>query len=167
MVQPDKPQTTIWRMRIACKIPKATNAHAEYVIVVAVPLQQWLDERAAMLCYTYVACRVVSSFRRWLTVVKMYTTSLVGVVSKLQAGQPTNRDFIPCKARDFSSTQTPRRGLKPTVILFGEYCGWSGRGREAHRSRHIERKLTKSGAISPYPYMPSWRTEGISPVNIK
>jgi len=27
MVQSDKPQMTIWRMRIACWIPKATNTH--------------------------------------------------------------------------------------------------------------------------------------------
>ena len=27
IVQPDRPQVTIWRMRIACWIPKATNTH--------------------------------------------------------------------------------------------------------------------------------------------
>jgi len=31
-------------MRIACWILKATNTHSEYVIIVAFPLQQWLDE---------------------------------------------------------------------------------------------------------------------------
>ena len=41
MVQPDRPQMTIWRMRIACWIPKATNTHSEYVILIALPLQQW------------------------------------------------------------------------------------------------------------------------------
>ena len=29
MVEPDRPQVTIWRMRTACCIPKATNAHTE------------------------------------------------------------------------------------------------------------------------------------------
>jgi hypothetical protein len=29
MVQPDRPQMTIWRIRIACWIPKATNKHSE------------------------------------------------------------------------------------------------------------------------------------------
>jgi len=29
-VQPDRPQMTVWRMRIACWIPKATNTHSEY-----------------------------------------------------------------------------------------------------------------------------------------
>jgi len=26
-VEPDRPEMTIWRMRIACWIPKATNTH--------------------------------------------------------------------------------------------------------------------------------------------
>ena len=49
----------IWRMRIACWIPKATNTHSEYVMLIAFPLQQWLHERASILCYTYIACIVV------------------------------------------------------------------------------------------------------------
>ena len=32
-VEPDRPQTTIWRMRIACWIPKSTNTFSEYVIL--------------------------------------------------------------------------------------------------------------------------------------
>jgi hypothetical protein len=39
-VQPDRPQMTIGRMRIAYWIPKATNTHSEYVILIAFPLQQ-------------------------------------------------------------------------------------------------------------------------------
>jgi hypothetical protein len=54
-VQPDRPHTTIGRMRIACWIPKATNTHSEYVILVAFPLQQWLHERASVLRYTHIA----------------------------------------------------------------------------------------------------------------
>jgi len=41
-------------MRNACEIPKATNTHSEYVIIIAFPLQQWLRERASVLRYTYV-----------------------------------------------------------------------------------------------------------------
>jgi hypothetical protein len=39
-VEPDRPQMTnvVWCMRIACWIPKATNTHSQYVILVAVPL---------------------------------------------------------------------------------------------------------------------------------
>jgi hypothetical protein len=54
-----RPQMTIWRMRIACWIPKATNTHSEYVILIAFPLQQSLYERASMLRCTYVACPAI------------------------------------------------------------------------------------------------------------
>ena len=40
---------TIRRMRIACWILKATNTHTEYVILIALPLQQWLHERSSVL----------------------------------------------------------------------------------------------------------------------
>jgi len=39
----------IWRMRIACWIPKATGTHAEYAILIAFPRQQWLRQHAWML----------------------------------------------------------------------------------------------------------------------
>ena len=42
-VQPDRPQMTIWRTRIACRIPTATNADSEYVIRIAFLLQQWFQ----------------------------------------------------------------------------------------------------------------------------
>jgi hypothetical protein len=40
IVQPDRPEVTVRRMRIACWILKATNIHSEYAIFVAFPLQQ-------------------------------------------------------------------------------------------------------------------------------
>jgi len=39
-VEPDKPQMTTWRMRIACTIPKATNAPSEHVIFIALARQR-------------------------------------------------------------------------------------------------------------------------------
>ena len=44
-----------WGIRIACWISKATDAHSEYVIFIAFPLQQWLQEHASVLRYTYIA----------------------------------------------------------------------------------------------------------------
>jgi hypothetical protein len=38
IVERDRPQLTIWRMRIACWIPKAKNTHSEYVILNPFPL---------------------------------------------------------------------------------------------------------------------------------
>ena len=46
----------IWRMRLACCIPEATDTHSEYVILITFLLQRQLHERASMLCYTYIAC---------------------------------------------------------------------------------------------------------------
>ena len=40
---------TVWRMCIERYIPKATDTHSEYVILIAFPLQQWLHERALIL----------------------------------------------------------------------------------------------------------------------
>ena len=55
IVEPERPQMTIWRMRIACWIPKATDIHTEYAILIAFPTQQWLHERASLLRYTYIS----------------------------------------------------------------------------------------------------------------
>jgi hypothetical protein len=52
IVQPERPHMTIWRMRIACRIPKATDTNSEYVIIIALPLQQWLHERSSILRYS-------------------------------------------------------------------------------------------------------------------
>jgi hypothetical protein len=57
-VEPDSPQTTIWRMRIACWIPKGTNLYSEYVILIFLPLQQRLHELASTLRHNYTACLV-------------------------------------------------------------------------------------------------------------
>jgi len=46
---------TIWRTRITCWIPKAPDAHSEYVIPTAFPVQQWLHESFSVLRYTYIA----------------------------------------------------------------------------------------------------------------
>jgi len=42
IVEPGRPQITIWRMRVVRCIPKATNTHSQYVILFAFPLQRWL-----------------------------------------------------------------------------------------------------------------------------
>jgi hypothetical protein len=59
IVEPDRRQLTIWRMRIACWITKAIDTHSEYVIVVF-PRHQWLHERAPMLRCTSVASLTTS-----------------------------------------------------------------------------------------------------------
>ena len=39
----------IQRMRIASEVPRATNTHSEYVMLIAFPLQQWLREHVSVL----------------------------------------------------------------------------------------------------------------------
>ena len=58
IVEPGRTQMTIWHIRIACWIPKATNTPSEYVLIIASPQQQWLRERALILRYMYTACLV-------------------------------------------------------------------------------------------------------------
>ena len=53
-VEASRPQITIWRMCIACWIPKATNTLLEYVMYVTFLLQQWLNERTSVSPYTYI-----------------------------------------------------------------------------------------------------------------
>ena len=49
VIESGRPQMKIWRRRIACWIPKATQTLSEYVIFIAIPLQQWLHGRASIL----------------------------------------------------------------------------------------------------------------------
>ena len=58
ILQPIRLQMTIWRMRISCWTPKATNTFSECVTLFAFPLQHWSHERASMLRYTYSVCLV-------------------------------------------------------------------------------------------------------------
>jgi hypothetical protein len=57
IVQPGRPQMTVWRMRIARWIPKDTNTHTHTgcVILFAFPMQLCLHESASLLRYTYIA----------------------------------------------------------------------------------------------------------------
>jgi len=51
----------IWRMRIACWIPKAANTHSEYVTHITFSLEQLLSERDSLLLSTCIACRVTKT----------------------------------------------------------------------------------------------------------
>jgi hypothetical protein len=58
VVDPDRPQITIWRVRIACWLTKVTDTRLECTILISFPLQQWLNELTSMLRYTYIASPV-------------------------------------------------------------------------------------------------------------
>jgi hypothetical protein len=44
IVERVKPRMTIWRMRTACWMSKATNTRSQYVILTAVPLKQLAEQ---------------------------------------------------------------------------------------------------------------------------
>jgi len=50
---------TVWGMRLAYWISKATDAHSEYVIRIAFSQLQCLHELALTLRYMYIACLVL------------------------------------------------------------------------------------------------------------
>jgi len=52
-VVPGRPQMMIiWLMCISRWVPKATHTQSEYAILIAFVLQQWLHERASVLCHS-------------------------------------------------------------------------------------------------------------------
>ena len=62
IVEPDRPQMTILRMRIACWIIKARDTHSEY----GIPWQKWLGESLSLLRYTYItSCIWFHSLSVW------------------------------------------------------------------------------------------------------
>jgi len=58
IVQPDRTQIIVWRMRILCWIPTAANT-LRICDIYYYARQQLLHERASMLHYTYIACLVL------------------------------------------------------------------------------------------------------------
>ena len=58
IVEQCRQRVTLWRMRIACWITKATDTHSEYVILTAFPQQQWLRESPLtprrLMSYIYI-----------------------------------------------------------------------------------------------------------------
>jgi hypothetical protein len=62
IVEPNGPHMKTWLLPFASCIPKATNTHSKYVIIIVFPLQQWFHERASVLRYTYVACLITRNF---------------------------------------------------------------------------------------------------------
>ena len=64
----------IWRMRVACCIPKDTDTHTEYVILIALPRYRWLCERASVLRCTTLPVLYVSQNKQQ----RFYYTVLTG-----------------------------------------------------------------------------------------
>ena len=63
IVELGRPEMTIRHMPNACWISKVANTHSEYVILIALPLQQWLHKHSSMLHYVCIAL----SFTAYIT----------------------------------------------------------------------------------------------------
>ena len=68
-----RPQTTIWRMRIACCISKAINTRSENVILIAFSLHQRLQER--FQCYVIRTLPVFNKIQQDATVCRSLFTA--------------------------------------------------------------------------------------------
>ena len=84
IVERGRPQMAIWRMRIACWIPKAKNTHSQYVIFIAFPSQQWLHERAAMLRFKHI---LSCSYVLWLSTADALSCKTFSVAESVKQGR--------------------------------------------------------------------------------
>jgi len=69
---------TIWRVRIACWIPEATNIHSDYVILITLSQQQRLHACASVLRYMYIGCLVIKKLwiqRREIGTFEVHSTN--------------------------------------------------------------------------------------------
>ena len=64
LVEPDKLQVTIWRMRILFWLHKATNTLSEYVKFIVLTQQQWLHEQWYVICKLRALLIVLFSCKR-------------------------------------------------------------------------------------------------------
>jgi hypothetical protein len=77
-VEPDRPQMTIWRMRIVCRILGVANTYSQYVLLTAFPPKQWFHERASLLRYMYIGCLVVQCISVYITLLLVVWTDGIG-----------------------------------------------------------------------------------------
>jgi len=64
IVEQDRPQTTIWRMHIACWIPKGTNTKSEYVVLIVFYCNNGCTN--ASQCYVILTL-ILLTWRKWWT----------------------------------------------------------------------------------------------------
>jgi hypothetical protein len=80
---------TIWRMLVACWVPKATNTHFEYSVVIVFPWRLWLYERSSFLRFMYIA---FLDFAWWQTKIRIENWNIQDVfqncLNKLTAWVP-------------------------------------------------------------------------------
>ena len=133
-------QMTIWRMRIACCIPKASNTNSEYVILIAFPQHHWWHETTSMLCYTHTACLVCF----FLDVGRMHKVQMYFLNMKSQFSW-----LCVCVQFHFCQSATAPRGALPpyywgyTITLVRTPLDeWSAHRRDLYLITHNTRQTS-------------------------
>ena len=85
-------ENTKRRMRLACWMPKATNTHLKYAILIAFSLQNCLQECASII-RPYFACLLISNFGLFLVVEKLSPTQREGHRLTVQMNRVLARKF--------------------------------------------------------------------------
>ena len=100
IVELDRSKMTIWRMRIARWILKATDPHSEYVILIPLPQQQWLYEHTLVLLYKYVAW-LVRCFTLGQEAVQNVSMSVPGTSNFTKSVMKGSSLKVVCQANPF------------------------------------------------------------------
>ena len=92
------------KMGFACRIPKATNTLSQYLMLIALPLKQWLHKRTSMLRCTYNVSLVISELSISITVYGIYWLFLLCLTTEGQYYQYKTRNAMTshdtCGAQD-------------------------------------------------------------------
>jgi len=85
VVQPERPQISVWRMRLAC-----------WICNTAFPQQQWFRERLSMFCYLMVTLHpFLANFLHWRTRRTHRPTALcLACGHTAHARRPRSRQFL-------------------------------------------------------------------------
>jgi len=109
-------------MRIACGIPKATNNHSEYAILIAFLPQQWSHERIWKLRYTCIVSVVkflcALSGVCVLVFISLLLSLLIGCCHFLKT------IFQQSKLVNFRSSRTPQKCDLYTPIRVSPFGTW-------------------------------------------
>ena len=113
----------IWCSRFACWIPKATNTHSKHLILIALPQQQWLRERASVLGYTFSASLVPQQLRhRNMCSVSIKSSCCVPWAIALRPF-PTRIRVWFCGDQEYASAlETNSPDVISHVNLFSDHC---------------------------------------------
>ena len=103
-------ENIIGRMRFVCWITKARDTLPESVIIIAIPREQLLRERASLLRHTYTACLVILSSHPRLCSFQITYKTLVCILFLSYVAYPTT--LVSCSLSWYYNKPNIWRGMK-------------------------------------------------------